>query len=155
KPGFNSDRMITMWMNFTSQRYSVNDHSTQFLDQLLPRVAALPGVEGVAISNDLPLEGDDTTTGLAVAEGHAAFERAQRPMIGVHVVNSGYFHSMGIPLLRGRELAASDTTKSNPVVVINQKVAEEIYPGQDPLGRHITILGDKQLEVVGVAGNVL
>src|SRR5262249_25660100 len=86
---------------------------------------------------------------------HAAFERAQRPMIGVHVVNSGYFHSMGIPLLRGRELAASDTTKSNPVVVINQKVAEEIYPGQDPLGRHITILGDKQLEVVGDAGNVL
>jgi len=62
---------------------------------------------------------------------------------------------MGIPLLRGRELAASDTAKSNPVVVINQKVAEDIWPGQDPVGRHITILGDKQLEVVGIVGNVL
>jgi putative ABC transport system permease protein len=62
---------------------------------------------------------------------------------------------MGIPLLRGRELAADDTVKSNPVVVINQKIAEDTWPGQDPLGRHITILGDKELEVVGIVGNVL
>jgi putative ABC transport system permease protein len=62
---------------------------------------------------------------------------------------------MGIPLLRGSELAISDTSKSNPVVVINQKLAQEIWPGQDPLGRHITILGDKRVEVVGIVGNVL
>jgi putative ABC transport system permease protein len=62
---------------------------------------------------------------------------------------------MGIPLLRGRELAVSDTAKSNPVVIINQKLAEDTWPRQDPLGRHITILGDKQLEVVGIVGNVL
>jgi putative ABC transport system permease protein len=155
KPGFNPDHMITMWMNFTSVRNAENARSTQLLDQLLPRVAALPGVEGVAISNDLPLEGDDTTTGIAAVEGRPPFERAQRPFVGVHTINSGYFHSMGIPLLRGRELAASDTAKSNPVVVINQKLAHSIWPGQDPLGRHITILGDKQLEVVGIVGNVL
>jgi putative ABC transport system permease protein len=155
KPGFNPDHMITMWMNFTSVRNAENARSTQLLDQLLPRIAALPGVEGVAISNDLPLEGDDTTTGIAAVEGRPPFERAQRPFVGVHTINSGYFHSMGIPLLRGRELAASDTAKSNPVVVINQKLAHSIWPGQDPLGRHITILGDKQLEVVGIVGNVL
>jgi putative ABC transport system permease protein len=154
-PGFDSDRMITMWMNFTSARYSENARSTQLLDDLLPRVAAIPGVEGVAISNDLPLEGDDTTTGIAAAEGHAPFERAQRPLVGVHTVNPGYFRAMGIPLLRGRELAPSDVAKSHRVVVINQKVAEAIWPGQDPLGRHITISGDKQCEVVGIVGNVL
>jgi putative ABC transport system permease protein len=155
KPGFNSDHMITMWMNFTSVRYSENTRSTQLLEQLLDRVAALPGVEGVAISNDLPLEGDDTTTGIATAEGHPPFERAQRPMVGVHAVNPGYFHSMDIPLLRGRELAASDTATSNPVVVINQKLAEVIWPGQDPLGKHLNILSEKQFEVVGIVGNVL
>src|SRR5262249_33271765 len=126
KPGFNPDRMITMWMNFTSLRYAENTRSAQLLDQLLPRVAALPGVEGVAVSNDLPLEGDDTTTGIANAEGRPFFERAQRPMVGVHAVNPGYFRSMGIALLRGRELAASDTASSNPVVVINEKLAEVI-----------------------------
>jgi len=155
KPGFNSDHIITMWMNFTSVRYSENVRSTQLLDQLLPRIAALPGVEGVAISNDLPLEGDDTTTGIAAAEGRPPFERAQRPIVGVHTVSPSYFRSMGIPLLRGRELAVSDTAKSNPVVIINQKLAEDTWPRQDPLGRHITILGDKQLEVVGIVGNVL
>ena len=155
KPGFNSDHIITMWMNFTSVRYSENVRSPQLLDQLLPRIAALPGVEGVAISNDLPLEGDDTTTGIAAAEGRPPFERAQRPIVGVHTVSPSYFRSMGIPLLRGRELAVSDTAKSNPVVIINQKLAEDTWPRQDPLGRHITILGDKQLEVVGIVGNVL
>jgi len=155
KPGFNSDHIITMWMNFTSVRYSENVRSTQLLDQLLPRIAVLPGVEGVAISNDLPLEGDDTTTGIAAAEGRPPFERAQRPIVGVHTVSPSYFRSMGIPLLRGRELAVSDTAKSNPVVIINQKLAEDTWPRQDPLGRHITILGDKQLEVVGIVGNVL
>jgi putative ABC transport system permease protein len=155
KPGFNSDHMITMWMNFTSVRYSENARSSQLLDQLLDRVAALPGVEGIAISNDLPLEGDDTTTGIATAEGRPPFERAQRPMVGVHAVNPGYFHSMGIPVLRGRELATSDVGTSNPVVVINQKLAEVIWPGQDPLGKHLNILMEKQFEVVGIVGNVL
>ena len=154
-PGFNPDHLVTMWMNFTSVRYSENARSTQLLNQLLSRIAALPGVEGVAISNDLPLEGDDTTTGIAKAEGRPFFERAQRPTVGVHAVNPWYFHSMGIPLLRGRELSVSDTAQSNPVVVINQKLAELIWPGQDPLGKHLNILSEKQFEVVGIVGNVL
>lgn len=154
-PGFNPDHIVTMWMNLTSVRYAEKGRSAQFLDQLLPRVAALPGVEGVAISNDLPLEGDDTTTGVGTAEGRPPFERGHQPLIGVHVVNPGYFRAMGIPLLRGRELTASDVATSGPVVVINQKLAEVIWPGQDPLGKHFNIFGDKQSEVVGIVGNVL
>ncbi|MBA0087012.1 MAG: ABC transporter permease, partial [Acidobacteria bacterium Pan2503] len=73
KPGFNGDGVVTMWMNFTGERYAEQGKSTQLLDQLSPRVAALPGVEGVAASNDLPLEGDDTTTGVSTADGHAPF----------------------------------------------------------------------------------
>ena len=155
RPGFNPDHVVTMWMNFTSVGYAEKGRSTQFLDQLLPRVAALPGVEGVAISNDLPLEGDDTTTGVGTAEGRPPFERGHQPLIGVHVVNPGYFRGMGIPLLHGRELTASDVPTSSPVVVINQKLAEVIWPGQDPLGKHFNIFGDKQSEVVGIVSNVL
>lgn len=144
-----------MWMNFTSVRYAEKGRSTQFLDQLLPRIAALPGVEGVAISNDLPLEGDDATTGVGTAAGRPPFERGHQPLIGVYAVNPGYFRSMGVPLRRGRELTASDVATSSPVVVINQKLAEVIWPGQDPLGKHVNIFGDKQSEVVGIVGNVL
>jgi putative ABC transport system permease protein len=154
-PGFRPDHLVTMWMNFTSANYAPKGRSTQFLDQLLPRVAALPGIEGVAISNDLPLEGDDTTTGLSDVEGRAPFPRGQQPLTGIHAVNSGYFVAMGIPLLRGREFSASDNANSTPVVVINQKLAETLWPGQDPLGKHFILMGNKQSEVIGVVGNVL
>jgi putative ABC transport system permease protein len=154
-PGFRPDHMVTMWMNFTSTNYAPKGRSTQFLEQLLPRVAALPGVEGVAISNDLPLEGDDTTTGLSEVEGRASYQRGQQPLTGIHAINPGYFQAMGIPLLRGREFSASDNANSTPVVVINQKLAETLWPGQDPLGKHFNLLDNKQSEVVGVVGNVL
>jgi putative ABC transport system permease protein len=154
-PGFRPDHMVTMWMNFTNTNYAPKGRSTQFLEQLLPRVAALPGVEGVAISNDLPLEGDDTTTGLSDVEGRAPYARGQQPLVGVHAINPGYFQAMGIPLLRGREFVASDNANSSPVLVINQKLAETLWPGQDPLGKHCNIMSDKQSEVVGVVGNVM
>jgi len=155
KPGFDPDGMVTMWVNFTSERYADKGRSTQLLEQLLPRVRALSGVRGVAVSNDLPLEGDDTTTGVGTAEGRPPFERGHQPLIGVHAVNAGYFQSMGIPLLRGRELSETDTASSTSVVVINQKLAEVLWPGQDPIGKHFNILDDKPSEVVGVVGNVL
>jgi hypothetical protein len=154
-PGFRPDHMVTMWMNFTSANYAPKGRSTQFLEQLLPRVATLPGVEGVAVSNDLPLEGDDTTTGLSEVEGRAPFQRGQQPLTGIHAVNPGYFQAMGIPLLRGREFSVSDNANSAPVVVINHKLAETLWPGQDPLGKHFNLIGDKRPEVVGVVGNVL
>ena len=154
-PGFRPDHMVTMWMNFTSANYAPKGRPTQFLEQLLPRAAALPGVEGVAISNDLPLEGDDTTTGLSDVEGRAPFPRGQQPLVGVHAVNPGYFRSMGIPQLRGREFSESDNANSAPVVIINQKLAETLWPGQNALGKHFHLMGDKQSEVVGVVGNVL
>jgi len=154
-PGFRPDHMVTMWMNFTSANYAPKGRPTQFLEQFLPRAAALPGVEGVAISNDLPLEGDDTTTGLSDVEGRAPFPRGQQPLVGVHSVNPGYFRSMGIPQLRGREFSASDNANSTPIVIINQKLAETLWPGQDALGKHFHLMGDKPSEVVGVVGNVL
>src|SRR6266481_5388619 len=154
-PGFRPDHVVTMWMNFTSANYAPKGRSTQFLEQLLPRVAALPGVEGVAVSNDLPLEGDDTITGLSAVEGRAPYQRGQQPLTGIHAINPGYFQAMGIPLLRGREFSASDNANSTPVLVINQKLAETLWPGQDPLGKHFNLLDNKQSEVVGVVGNVM
>jgi putative ABC transport system permease protein len=154
-PGFQPDHVVTMWMNFTSANYAPKGRSTQFLDQLLPRIAALPGVEGTAIANDLPLEGDDTTTGLSEVEGRTPYQRGQQPLTGIHAINPGYFQAMGIPLLRGREFSVSDNAASTPVVVINHKLAETLWPGQDPLGKHFNLLDNKPAEVVGVVGNVM
>jgi putative ABC transport system permease protein len=155
KPGFNPDRIVSMWVNFTSERYAQKGESARTLQEIFRRVQALPGVESAAFASDLPLQGEDTTTGIGSAEGHGPYERGQEPLVGLHAVSAGYFHAMGIPLLRGRELSESDTATSTQVVVINQKMADTIWPGENPLGRHIDIFGDQASEVVGVVGNAL
>jgi len=155
KPGFNPDGMVTMWVNFTGERYAKKGESTRSLEEILPRVAALPGVEAAAFASDLPLQGEDASTGVGSAEGHGPYERGHEPLIGLHAVSVGYFRAMGIPLLRGRELHASDTATTTPVVVINQKLADTIWPGEEPIGKHMNIFGGEPSEVVGVVGNVL
>lgn len=155
RPGFNPDRLATMRMNFTGPKYAKGPAERQLWDALEPRLAALPGVESVAIGNDLPLEGQDTTTGADQIEGRPALQPGEQFLIGVHAVNDNYFRAMGISLLRGREFNAGDTEKSRPVVILNQKAAEEFWPGQDPIGKHVQIMADKPSEVVGIVANVL
>jgi putative ABC transport system permease protein len=156
KPGFRPDNLITMWVSFSSSKYSSGRSSADFLRELLPRLEALPGVQGVAVSNDLPLEGQDTTSN-PVAEGRQA-PPGEELLMGMHAVNPGYFRAMGIPLLRGRELDARDITGATPVMVINETAAKRLFGDADPIGKHIGGLfggeNDPQPEVVGVVGDV-
>jgi putative ABC transport system permease protein len=116
----------------------------------------LPGVISVAGANDLPLEGHDTTN-YPVIEGPSAISAQERILVGIHTVTPGYFRAMGTPLLRGREIADSDTTGAPQVAVINQAFAERVWPGQDPIGKHIDLFNapnNPPQEVVGVVGNI-
>jgi len=155
RPGFSPDRLLTMRISFTGTKYARGTAERQLLAALEPKLKALPGVESVAIGNDLPLEGQDTTTGADQIEGRAALKPGEQFLTGVHVVNNDYFHAMGISILRGREFNAGDTDKSHPVVILNQKAAEEFWPGQDPIGKHVRIMAEAPSEVVGVVANVL
>ncbi|HET9402844.1 MAG TPA: ABC transporter permease [Candidatus Acidoferrales bacterium] len=155
KPGFHTENLATMYISFTGPKYARGEAERQLLQTLEPRIAALPGVESVAIANDLPLQGQDTTTGVSQIEGRPALKPGDQYLVGVHAVNNSYFRAMGVPLLRGREFNETDTAKSSPVVILNQKAAEELWPGQDPIGKHVQIMADKPSEVVGVVGNVL
>ncbi len=151
KPGFRPDHLVTMKVNFTGARYKEEGRKARFVEDLVPRLLALPGIDSASFANDLPLEGENTTTNLTSADGHPPFPEGQRSIIGMHSVTPGFFQAMGIPLLRGREFSEADKAKSAPVVILNQKLAEMLWPGQDPLGRHI----QDNLVVVGVVGNVL
>jgi len=88
KPGFNADRMVTMWLNFTSERYAAKGAATLLLDQLLPRLVALPGVEGVAVSNDLPLEGAAATPGSVLWRSPNSFARSHTSAVVLHTISS-------------------------------------------------------------------
>ena len=155
KPGFRTENLATMAISFTGPKYARGEAERQVLRALEPRIAALPGVEAVALANDLPLQGQDTTTGVNQIEGRPALKPGEEYLVGVHLVNVSYFRAMGVQLLRGREFNEHDTATSAPVVILNQKAAEEYWPGQDPIGKHLQIMADKPSEVVGIVGNVL
>jgi putative ABC transport system permease protein len=110
----------------------------------------------VAGANDLPLEGQDTMN-YPVIEGPSAVSAQERILVGMHPVTPGYFRAMGTPLLRGREITDSDKIGAPNVVVINKAFADRVWPGKDPIGKHIHLFygsNSPAEEVIGVAGNI-
>jgi putative ABC transport system permease protein len=116
-------------------------------DIVLDRLSALPGVAAVALVDAAPL------SGVMVADGVTP-EGAQGPVqpVGVASVAGNYFEALGIPLMRGRAFTAADRAGSPPVAIVNATAAGRLWPGEEPLGKHLRFEGrDGLVEVVGVA----
>jgi putative ABC transport system permease protein len=155
KPGFNAENLTTMQVSFASSKYSQPGKTEAFVGELLPRLESLPGVEGVAMTNDLPFEGQDTTS-YPRLEGRAEGQE-ERTLVGMHVVNPAYFRALQIPLLRGRVFDTRDASNAPPVVIINDAAAKKFWPGQDPIGKRVGLFGSREAplsEIVGVVGDV-
>jgi predicted permease len=158
-PGFRPERIMTFALSFSGPKYSDMKHHPERVArylEMLKRIETLPGVEGVASSNDLPLAGQDTLNYLTTL-GESAVTSNEQVLVGVHAVSPGYFRAMGIALLRGRELSDRDVPGAPIAAVINQKFAERAWPGQDPIGKQFRLFGtekDPPELVVGVVANV-
>jgi putative ABC transport system permease protein len=120
-----------------------------FTRGLLEKALQVPGVDAAAIAGNHPLDPGFTNSFRIV--GREA-EAATQPEISVRRVTSGYFRTMGVPLVRGRLLADSDTTLAPPVVLINEATARRFFESQEPLGKQITFWGARRT-IVGVIGN--
>ncbi|HZZ41201.1 MAG TPA: ABC transporter permease [Acidobacteriaceae bacterium] len=143
--GFKSANLLIMSMDPKLQNYS-HDKTTKFLAQLHDRVAALPGVRSVSFVGVVPLSIGGQADNFAVdaAQGRPA----QNHIAFVDNVGSGYFQTMGIPLLRGRGFAPQ--LDGPTAAIVNQTMAAHLFPGQDPIGR--TIRQDKtKYTIVGIA----
>jgi putative ABC transport system permease protein len=158
-PGFRPERMMTFALSFSGPKYHDFAHHpervAQFL-QTLDRIKSLPGVEGVASANDIPLDGQDTTSYPRFI-GETAVASNQQVLTGMHAVSPGYFNAMGIPLLNGRELSDRDVPGAPVAAVINQAFAQRVWPGQNPIGKQFRLFtadNDQPEQVVGVVANV-
>ncbi len=154
EPGFNTSNTLTGRISLPGKKYGDSAKRLAFFNELIRRFEAIPGIEGVAISNDLPIEGTDTTS-YPTIEGQQNGED-DRFLVGHHAVNAGYFKAMGVPLLRGREFTSRDIEGAPPVVVINETAARRIWPDEDPVGKRFKFGGndDPWLEIVGVVGDI-
>jgi putative ABC transport system permease protein len=129
---------------------------TQFYDDLTTRLRATPGVVSVSSSSMLPVTGALAQMTIDV-EGRPLENPAAAPMADTYVVRPDYFVTMGIAVLGGRRFVSSDGAGAAPVAIVSKAMAEELWPGEDPIGRRIRVPGNPNgplRTIVGIVGDV-
>ena len=129
--GFDPARAATIRVDPDS-RYTTPEQRDAYFGEVLRRVKETPGVQSAGITDALPL-GRNRTWG-SPAKG-VTYERGKFPFAFVRVVSDGYPAAMGMPIRAGRDIAASDTRTSEPVMMVNETMARNLWPGQDPIGK--------------------
>ena len=153
-PGFRTERAIVMQLLLPQTRYADSAAMTGFYRRLRDEVRALPGATATAVSTTLPLSGSNLGVGFVV-DGRPV-DPDTRTSASFFGVSPDYFSTMGIPLVRGRGFTERDTEQSAGVIIISEAMAAKYWPGEDPIGKRITIsYNDTGMrEVVGIAGDV-
>jgi len=137
-PGFRTDNLLTMRTVLPNSKYKGPEQRRAFYDELLRRVNELPGVESAGVITFLPLSFSGMNFSFSV-EGRAAPGDMELPLAAYRAVSPDYFRAMGIPLQRGRVFDSRDTVDVPPVIVVNRRLAEQFWPGEDPTGKRMKI----------------
>jgi putative ABC transport system permease protein len=156
-PGFNPQHVLQAEVSLPRFQYSKPEQWTNFANELLARVQAVPGLQDSAFGAPLPLAPDGfITLGFSIAGSPAP--QGLSSTADYASVSANYFHVMGIPLLRGRFFSAEDSFTAPRVAVISEALAHTYFPNEDPVGRRLTFGfppdGNVTREIVGVAGDV-
>lgn len=154
-PGFSADSALSLRVTLPQRSYANSDAQHAFHARVMAGLRALPATTAVGGTSFLPLAGVGPATSFWRADAPQP-PPAERPVVDARPVTAGYFDAMNIRLLAGRDVADSDTADREPVAVINETFARQIYPGDNPLGRRFILnLGnDQPHEIIGVVGDV-
>lgn len=133
-PGIDPDNVLTLRLDLPESRYPEERQQVAFYDEVERRIAGLPGVESVGATTCLPLAGYKWT-GDATVEGATADDHLRE--LRHKEITPGYFRTMKIPLLSGREYDDRDTANSPMVAVVNEAFARWAFPDEDPIGRRV------------------
>jgi putative ABC transport system permease protein len=155
--GFDSKNLLSARMSLTSEKYNRNAQVWNFQRQVIERVRQLPGVSSVASASATPLERGLNT----VVFRHGAYTDDHHDMLTIEFrsISPAYFRTLAIPLLNGREFTDADSADSARVVVVNQSLANSMWPGQNPIGKPL-LVGEgsseqnKTREVVGIVADI-
>jgi putative ABC transport system permease protein len=153
-PGFRPQNVLAMSFDLNWSRYKTPEQMLGFYEPLLQRVAELPGVLSVGGSFSVPLNQRPGGGSAIQVEGRAVDPRTA-PRAQFQLATPSYFETVGVPVLRGRAFAASDTREAPAVAMINRTFARQSFASEDPVGRRLSFDGGRQwLTVIGVVGDV-
>jgi predicted permease len=154
-PGFDAPQVLAMTLATGAQRYD-EAKSSRFYAELLKRVQALPGVQGVSIAQSAPLSYFYAPAFAfpTIIEGHEPPAGENPPFIGNNTVGPSYFKTLGIPIIRGRDFTADVLAPAQTVAIINETMAHRFFANDDPIGRRMRVMrrGGQPLscEIIGV-----
>jgi putative ABC transport system permease protein len=151
-PGFNPHNVLTVRIPLPANKYSEPPQARAFYQQLLDRVKGLPGVEHAGVTTSIPLTGWNSIFGFEIP-GRPAPPPGQTLEAEFIAISPGYMGAMGIPLLRGRLLAESDSKTSPSVIVINETMARRHWPNEEVIGKQVKV-GPFMREIAGVVADV-
>jgi predicted permease len=140
-PGFNPRQVATFDLILSGAEYQNEGRGRSFFREVRARIAALPGVQHVAAVSTLPLSGSGNLQGLIIEGQPIATPTRSRTPTMAQAVSPGYFATMGVTLLRGRDFTDDDTLLKPIVCIVNETLVRSFFPGVDPLGKRIR-LGD-------------
>ncbi|MGA2077561.1 MAG: ABC transporter permease [Terriglobia bacterium] len=156
--GFNPARLLTLRVSLPPVRYDTDLKKTTFFLELVQKVSALPGVQSATAALSLPMTGYPGTPVQDASKPPLRLN--ERPIAKILPVTPGYFHTMGIPLKRGRDFTEHDKENTERVAVIDENLAHHFWPeypaGLDPVGQRLLVGGvnPKPATIVGIVANV-
>jgi putative ABC transport system permease protein len=155
--GFVSEHVWTAKLTPSGTNYKNQADYDKFYSQVLEKVSAVPGVQDAGVINTLPLD-KGPTAGFRI-DGRPVTTPDKWPSANYRAVSPNYFRAMGIPVLQGRSYTDRDNTSSPLVMIVNQKLADEEFSGENPIGKRITFGSTNNnqpvwFEIVGVVANV-
>ncbi len=153
--GFDPERLLAVDVLPSDAVVGGDDDAVAYYAELEDRLAALPGVEAVGGALRLALADGEDNYSIQV-EGRLAASTADAPVAGMQYATPGYREAMGIALERGRWFTEADRSDAPLVAVVNRRMADELWPGEDPLGRRLRMYpdGNPWMEIVGVVDDV-
>ncbi|HYN85042.1 MAG TPA: ABC transporter permease [Pyrinomonadaceae bacterium] len=155
-PGFDAEGVLTATMTLSNNRYAERPAQREAFRRAFERAAAAPGVEAVGGVYPLPLSGNDINTNFTI--DNRSFEEREHVYRGERkVINHDFLRAMRVPVVRGRGFTERDDASAPPVFIVNETLARRHFPGQDPVGRLLSmrdIEGVSTGEIVGVVADV-
>jgi putative ABC transport system permease protein len=149
--GFDMHRVLAMDMPVMSYGKTA-DQIINFNREVIRRIEEVPGVDGVAEGTSVPWR-DAGSFGPGMqfsGEGHVKGSHEEDPLAQFRVVSPGFFASLGVPIMEGRDFNDDDRRGGEPVVIVSQSLAQRMFPGQDPLNRHV-MWTDPVVDFVGIS----
>jgi putative ABC transport system permease protein len=161
--GIRPEDVLAFRVSLPPSRYGSDVQQREFYSALLARLQAIPGIRAAGGVRFLPLTGESTASSFWVADAPKP-QAGDMPSGDIRIIAGEYFQSVRIPLRRGRLFGSLDTDNSPDVVVVNQALADRLWPGHDPIGREIVVpwgkfVNGKDMDVtlvfrvIGVVGN--